>query len=223
MGMKCSFGFILVFCCFTLFCSAQPDSCKVIITTPGYTNIYRYSLDEFSAQMASDFKKEGVTVSLQPENDSTSLLTLNISRKDYLFRITRTAPVARLIYDRNKRQFKGAGFNFIERKEYDYREPSYDGLSLAKFATVWQPQIEKLIHDRTFLSPDKPNVFLIEADIDEEGRVRKIVELNGALKQYAQIFIDKIYDLSWKGWQPATRNGVPYRTLALIYFELPPR
>ena len=84
-------------------------------------------------------------------------------------------------------------------------------------------QIEKLIHDRTFLSPDKPNVFLIEAVIDEEGRVRKIVELNGALKQYAQIFIDKIYDLSWKGWQPATRNGVPYRTLALIYFELPPR
>ena len=86
--MKCRFGFILVFCCFTLFCSAQPDSCKVIITTPGYTNIYRYSLDEFSAQMASDFKKEGVTVSLQPENDSTSLLTLNISRKDYLFRIS---------------------------------------------------------------------------------------------------------------------------------------
>ncbi|HJB83954.1 MAG TPA: hypothetical protein IAA13_00395 [Candidatus Alistipes merdigallinarum] len=222
--MKYRFGFILFFFCFfALFCSAQSDSCKIIITTPGYTNIYRYTLDEFSAQMASDFKKEGVTVSLQPEGDSCSLLTLNISRREYMFRITRTAPVARLIYDRNKRQFKGAGFNYIERKEYKYQAPSFEGLSLAKFATEWQPQIEKLIQDRTLLSQDRPNVFIIEADIDEEGRVRKIVELSGALKQYAQVFIDKIYDISLKGWQPATRNGVPYRTLAQIYFELPPR
>lgn len=69
-----------------------------------------------------------------------------------------------------------------------------------------------MIENRSLLEEGKPNVFLLEADIDEQGNVHKIVELNGALRQYSQIFIDKLYDMAVRGWQPAKKDGraVPY-------------
>ena len=70
------------------------------------------------------------------------------------------------------------------------------------------------------MDADRPTVFLIEADIDEEGIVRRIAELNGALKQYSQVFIDKIYDLAVRGWQPATKDGIPVRTVVQFRFVL---
>ena len=74
--------------------------------------------------------------------------------------------------------------------------------------------------NRSLLEEGKPNVFLLEADIDEQGNVHKIVELNGALRQYSQIFIDKLYDMAVRGWQPAKKDGVPFRTVCQLRFVL---
>lgn len=77
-----------------------------------------------------------------------------------------------------------------------------------------------MIENRSLLEEGKPNVFLLEADIDEQGNVHKIVELNGALRQYSQIFIDKLYDMAVRGWQPAKKDGVPFRTVCQLRFVL---
>ena len=112
------------------------------------------------------------------------------------------------------------GFNYIEQTEAKYEAPSFNGVSLLKLPELWRPQIEKLIDDRSLLDPDRPDVFLLEVDIDEDGIVHRIVELGGALKQYSQVFIDKIYDIAVRGWSPAKRNGVPFRTVAQIRFVI---
>lgn len=116
--------------------------------------------------------------------------------------------------------FKGIGFNYIEHEGVRYEAPSFKGLTVEKLSEAWQPQIERLIENRSLLEEGKPNVFLLEADIDEQGNVHKIVELNGALRQYSQIFIDKLYDMAVRGWQPAKKDGVPFRTVCQLRFVL---
>lgn len=196
------------------------SDCRIIITTPGYGSIYRYAPEEFAAQMASDFKIEGVTVDYETLSEGCKRLKLHIGRKDFVFSITPQSPVARLTYDRNRRQFKGIGFNYIEREGVRYEAPSFKGLTVEKLSEAWQPQIERLIENRSLLEEDEPNVFLLEADIDEHGNVHKIVELSGALRQYSQIFIDKVYDMAVRGWQPAKKDGVPFRTVCQLRFVL---
>ena len=161
--------------------------------------------------MASDFKIEGVTVDYATLSEGCKRLKLHIGRKDFVFSITSQSPVARLTYDRNRRQFKGIGFNYIEHEGVRYEAPSFKGLTVEKLSEAWQPQIERLIENRSLLEEGKPNVFLLEADI---------VELNGALRQYSQIFIDKLYDMAVRGWQPAKKDGVPFRTVCQLRFVL---
>lgn len=193
---------------------------QIIITTPGYMSIYRYSPEEFSEQMASDFRVEGAAIAHDRLTDDRSRVTLYIGTREFVFTIAPESRVCRLTYDRNKRQFKGVGFNYVDSSGVRCEAPSFKGTPIFRLPELWQPQIEKLIGDRNLLVEDKPNVFILEADIDEQGIVHKIVELNGALKQYSQIFIDKIYDLAVRGWEPAKKNGVPIRTVAQIRFEL---
>jgi len=147
------------------------SDCRIIITTPGYGSIYRYAPEEFAAQMASDFKIEGVTVDYATLSEGCKRLKLHIGRKDFVFSITSQSPVARLTYDRNRRQFKGIGFNYIEYEGVRYEAPSFKGLTVEKLSEAWQPQIERLIENRSLLEEGKPNVFLLEADIDEQGNV----------------------------------------------------
>ena len=169
---------VLLTCLFSSAAVFGQSDCRIIITTPGYGSIYRYAPEEFAAQMASDFKIEGVTVDYATLSEGCKRLKLHIGRKDFVFSITSQSPVAR------------------------------------------QPQIERLIENRSLLEEGKPNVFLLEADIDEQGNVHKIVELNGALRQYSQIFIDKLYDMAVRGWQPAKKDGVPFRTVCQLRFVL---
>ena len=61
---------------------------------------------------------------------------------------------------------------------------------------------------------------VIEADIDENGMIHRIVPLSDTLFQYSKVIIDQIYDKAVRGWQPATRNGVPCRSLVQMKFEL---
>ena len=211
---------LLVFAGISAVCFAQADSCRIIITTPGYTSIYRYSDREFAKQMACDFKVADASVTEEPKGDGCSLVKLRIGQREYSFAVSPDAPVVRLQYDRNRRLFKGMGFNYIEQTEAKYEAPSFNGVSLLKLPELWRPQIEKLIDDRSLLDPDRPDVFLLEVDIDEDGIVHRIVELGGALKQYSQEFIDKIYDIAVRGWNPAKRNGVPFRTVAQIRFVI---
>ena len=211
---------VLLTCLFSSAAVFGQSDCRIIITTPGYGSIYRYAPEEFAAQMASDFKIEGVTVDYATLSEGCKRLKLHIGRKDFVFWITSQSPVARLTYDRNRRQFKGIGFNYIEHEGVRYEAPSFKGLTVEKLSEAWQPQIERLIENRSLLEEGKPNVFLLEADIDEQGNVHKIVELNGALRQYSQIFIDKLYDMAVRGWQPAKKDGVPFRTVCQLRFVL---
>ena len=196
---------VLLTCLFSSAAVFGQSDCWIIITTPGYGSIYRYAPEEFAAQMASDFKIEGVTVNYATLSEGCKRLKLHIGRKDFVFSITPQSPVARLTYDRNRRQFKGIGFNYIEHEGVRYEAPSFKGLTVEKLSEAWQPQIERLIENRSLL---------------EEGNVHKIVELNGALRQYSQIFIDKLYDMAVRGWQPAKKDGVPFRTVCQLRFVL---
>lgn len=196
------------------------DEPRIIVTTPGYTSVYRYDVATFAEKASSDFKIENISVVSEKLKEGVSRLRLAIGPREFVFVVDSLSPCARLQYDRNRRQFKGLGFNYIDREGVRYEAPVFKGMAIAGLPGLWQPQIEKLITDRNLLDADRPNVFLIEADIDEDGIVRRIVELNGALKQYAQVFIDKIYDLAVRGWQPATKDGVPVRTVVQFRFVL---
>lgn len=209
------------------FCFGQEDSsaCKIIITTPGYTSIYRYNEDNFDEGMKKDFRIQEAAVESKMtagsnDPDNKEHLTVKIGDRKYDFMICPESPVARLVYDRNKRTFAGVGFNFIENANVKYEAPSFKGQSLCSLPGTWQKDIDRLITDKSLLSDDTPHVMIFEADIDENGIVRKIVELNGALRQYSKIIIDKIYDAAVRGWQPATKNGIPFRTYAQIKIEL---
>lgn len=50
--------------------------------------------------------------------------------------------------------------------------------------------------------------------------IHRIVPLSDTLFQYSKVIIDQIYDKAVRGWQPATRNGVPCRSLVQMKFEL---
>ena len=212
------------------FCFGQTDISsslenKIIITTPGYTSIYRYNEDNFDEGMKKDFRIQEAVVESRmtagsDDPDNKEHLTLKIGNDTYDFMLCAESPVARLIYDRNKRSFMGVGFNFIENTNVKYKAPSFEGHSLCDLPNIWKKDIDRVITDKTLLSNDKPEVLILEADIDENGIIHKIVELNGALRQYSKIIIDKIYDAALRGWQPATKNGVPVRTYAQIKIEL---
>lgn len=210
--------FFLIFLFSFLSTFASADSCDIYVTTPGYTSIYRYSSNTIAQQFVKDFRVEGVTASYTSTDNNMHILRLTINRRDYVFRICDESPVARLQYDRNRRVFKGLGFNYLEQFSAKYTAPQFKGNSLLQLSDLWLPQIERNLQDRSLLKDDEPNMFLIEADIDEHGIVNKIVELTGALKQYSQVFIDTIYDRAVRGWQPATCNGVPFQTVAQIRF-----
>lgn len=211
---------LLVFTVLSVRCLGDSTDRKIIITTPGYTSIYRYSTEDFAENLASEFKIESASAREEVSEDGRAMVRLWISQKEYLFTISPEAPLVRLSYDRNRRQFKGVGFNYIDHAGSKYDAPIFKGTTLTKLPALWQPQIEKLIADKSFLEEGVANVFILEADIDEDGIVHKIVELNGALKQYSQVFIDKIYDLAVRGWDPAKRDGVPFRTVVQLRFEV---
>lgn len=119
---------VLLTCLFSSAAVFGQSDCRIIITTPGYGSIYRYAPEEFAAQMASDFKIEGVTVDYATLSEGCKRLKLHIGRKDFVFSITPQSPVARLTYDRNRRQFKGIGFNYIEHEGVRYEAPSFKAL-----------------------------------------------------------------------------------------------
>ena len=178
---------VLLTCLFSSAAVFGQSDCRIIITTPGYGSIYRYAPEEFAAQMASDFKIEGVTVDYATLSEGCKRLKLHIGRKDFVFSITSQSPVARLTYDRNRRQFKGIGFNYIEHEGVRYEAPSFKGLTVEKLSEAWQPQIERLIENRSLLEEGKPNVFLLEADIAEQQRTQDSRAERGAPAIFSDI------------------------------------
>jgi len=124
------------------------------------------------------------------------------------------------VYDRNRRIFSGAGCNFVENENFKYTPPSFKGNSLVKLPEILLADINRTIEDRSLLKKDSATVFVIEADIDENGMIHRIVPLSDTLRQYSKVIIDQIYDKAVRGWQPAMRNGIPYRALAQMTFEL---
>lgn len=98
---------VLLTCLFFSAAVFGQSDCRIIITTPGYGSIYRYAPEEFAAQMASDFKIEGVTVNYATLSEGCKRLKLHIGRKDFVFSITPQSPVARLTYDRNPAAVQG--------------------------------------------------------------------------------------------------------------------
>ena len=90
------------------------------------------------------------------------------------------------------------------------------------FATTNENKMKEI---REILSDFSVEIFSlkeagIKADIDENGMIHRIVPLSDTLFQYSKVIIDQIYDKAVRGWQPATRNGVPCRSLVQMKFEL---
>lgn len=200
---------------------AQYSDYKVIVTTQGHPTVNRYSSTDFREALGRDFRMVGdVSLSESDFSQGGSKVNIQIGNRQFNFVVSEEMPVVRLIYDRNRRIFSGAGCNFIEDSTAVYKAPTFKGMRLAELPEKWMPDIDKLISDKSLLSADEPTLFLLEADIDENGIVHKITELNGTLRQYSKVIIDQIYDKAIRGWEPATCDGKPYRTLAQIQLLL---
>ncbi len=200
---------------------SQNADYQVYITTLGYTSVRSYTKADFE-KVKHDFRIMKGSVKITDsicDKDRTDVKVVIGSRK-FNFFITPETPIIRLLYDRDRRIFSGAGCNFIENEEFRYTTPSFEGKSLVELSKMLLPDINRTIDDRSLLKRDSAIVFVIEADIDEEGVIRKIVPLSDTLRQYSRVIIDQIYKKAVRGWQPATRNGIPYRTLAQMTFEL---
>lgn len=213
---------VFLFCSFAGLLRAQgDDDYQIIVTTPGYTSVYNYTKSEFLAQAREQFRINGdVALNEDTLEGGKQRVYVTIGLRQFDFLLTPQMPVIRFKYDRNRRLFTGAGCNFIDREGATYTPPTFNGSDLTTLPAQWVDEINRRIGDRTLLSEDKPTVFILEVDIDEQGIVQRVVELNGCLKQYSQVIIDYIYDRAVRGWEPAKRNGVPFRALAQLRFEL---
>lgn len=198
---------------------AQNPDIQLIITTPGYTSIYRYGTDNFSEGLVRDLRISDASV-CKANVQGREGACVTIGEKQYRYTVDDSNKIVRLIYDRNRRLFTGIGCNYIENDSMRYDPPSFKGTSTEKLPALWYADLDRKFVDKSLLSDTQPNVFLIEAEIDENGIVNRIVELSGALRQYSKVIIDKIYNDAVRGWQPALRNGQPYRTLTQIRFEI---
>ncbi len=194
---------------------------QIVVTTPGYTSIYNYTSSNFPDQAKEQFRIHGnVALNEDKLEEGRRRVYVTIGLRQFDFLLTPQMPVIRLRYDRNRRLFTGIGCNFLDREGAKYTPPTFQGFDLTQLPERWLDDINRQIEDRTLLPENEPMVFLIEVDIDEQGMLQKVVELNGCLKQYSQVIIDYIYDRAVRGWEPARRNGVAVRALAQLRFEL---
>lgn len=194
---------------------------RIIISTPGYMSVYNYTKPDFLSQAKEQFRIMGdVAINEDDLGGGKRRIYVTLGLRQFDFLVTPQTPVIRLSYDRNRRLFTGVGCNFIDREGAACTPPTFKGIDLTDLPEKWIDEINRRIGDRTLLSEDAPTVFILELDIDEQGIVHKVVELNGALKQYSQVIIDYIYERAVREWEPAKRNGVPFRALAQLRFEL---
>ena len=212
---------VLLFCLGGFLSAQEKEDYQIVVTTPGYTSIYNYRASEFPTQAKDQFRIHGnVALNEDSLENGNRRVYVTIGLRQFNFLLTPQTPVIRLRYDRNRRLFTGMGCNFLDREGATYTPPSFQGMDLTQLPGKWIDDINRQIGDRTLLPEDHPMVFLIEVDIDEQGMLQKVVELNGCLRQYSEVIIDYIYDRAVRGWEPARRNGVAVRSLAQMRFEL---
>lgn len=196
---------------------------RIIVTTAGYKDIYNYDSRDFVEKAARDLR---ITVPVElsetycPSDTSTKMVSISVGAQVIDFALTDKSPVIRLVYDRNRRTLTGTGFNYLEKNTNLVEAPVFKGTPICELQTVFEKDVDRHIIDRSLLSTDSSTLFLLEVDIDENGIVQRITELNGAYKQYSKIIIDRFYDKAYRGWEPAKVNGVPCRSLAQFTFEL---
>ena len=220
--MFAKFGFfLLLFTGLSQLLFSQNIDYQIYITTPGYTSVRSYSKADFE-KVKHDFRVMigPVTITDSLCNSGKTEVRMVIGLRKFSFFVTQETPIIRLVYDRNRRIFSGAGCNFVENENFKYTPPSFKGNSLVKLPEILLADINRTIEDRSLLKKDSATVFVIEADIDENGMIHRIVPLSDTLRQYSKVIIDQIYDKAVRGWQPAMRNGIPYRALAQMTFEL---
>lgn len=220
--MFAKFGFfLLLFTGLSQLLFSQNIDYQIYITTPGYTSVRSYSKADFE-KVKHDFRvmNGSVTITDSLCNSGKTEVRMVIGLRKFSFFVTQETPIIRLVYDRNRRIFSGAGCNFVENENFKYTPPSFKGNSLVKLPEILLADINRTIEDRSLLKKDSATVFVIEADIDENGMIHRIVPLSDTLRQYSKVIIDQIYDKAVRGWQPAMRNGIPYRALAQMTFEL---
>ena len=220
--MFAKFGFfLLLFTGLSQLLFSQNIDYQIYITTPGYTSVRSYSKADFE-KVKHDFRVMNgpVTITDSLCNSGKTEVRMVIGLRKFSFFVTQETPIIRLVYDRNRRIFSGAGCNFVENENFKYTPPSFKGNSLVKLPEILLADINRTIEDRSLLKKDSATVFVIEADIDENGMIHRIVPLSDTLRQYSKVIIDQIYDKAVRGWQPAMRNGIPYRALAQMTLEL---
>ena len=220
--MFAKFGFfLLLFTGLSQLLFPQNIDYQIYITTPGYTSVRSYSKADFE-KVKHDFRVMNgpVTITDSLCNSGKTEVRMVIGLRKFSFFVTQETPIIRLVYDRNRRIFSGAGCNLVENENFKYTPPSFKGNSLVKLPEILLADINRTIEDRSLLKKDSATVFVIEADIDENGMIHRIVPLSDTLRQYSKVIIDQIYDKAVRGWQPAMRNGIPYRALAQMTFEL---
>lgn len=196
---------------------------KIIVTTPGYTSIYHYDSQEFTEKAAKELRIMApleISESVCPSNSSLTVVSISMGVKQLNFTISEESPIIRLAYDRNRRSLTGIGFNCVESGNDVVEAPVFKGTSIEEMQAFLAKDVDRHLLDRSLLSEDSCTVFLLEVDIDEQGVVQKVVELNGAYKQYSKVIIDRFYDKAFRGWEPAKVNGVPCRAVAQFTFEL---
>lgn len=215
---------VILLCFAVCFRAAGADfDYRIIVTTPGYMSIYNYGSEEFAEKAAKELRITSpiaLTETICESDGSLTSVSISTGGRQLNFTVSESSPVVRLVYDRNRRSLSGVGFNCVESGDDVIEGPVYKGTPICEMHDFLAEDVERHLTDMSLLSEDTPTVFLFEVDIDENGVVQRIVELNGAYKQYSKIIMDRFYDKAFRGWEPAKVNGVPCRALAHFAFEL---
>ena len=132
--MFAKFGFfLLLFTGLSQLLLSQNVDYQIYITTPGYTSVRSYSKADFE-KVKHDFRVMNgpVTITDSLCNSGKTEVRMVIGLRKFSFFVTQETPIIRLVYDRNRRIFSGAGCNFVENENFKYPPPSFKGNSLVK-------------------------------------------------------------------------------------------
>ncbi len=171
---------------------------NIIITTPGYTSVYRYRTEDFCSGVRRDLRVFDADVTHR-DSMGRKIVDVTLCGRKSSFEVSEGIPVIRFAYDRNRRIFSPLGMNCREVS-------AGDSLSAEMVCTPvlpggWSPELARRLVGHLGMNVDG-EVLIMDAEVDENGIVRQITEVGGAPRQASQVVIEYLYEMAARGWKP---------------------
>ena len=197
----------------------QLSDCRIIITTPGYTSVYRYSVSDFCSGVKRDMRFFNTSVECRDSLD-VKLVDIVVNNEKWSFEVSEKIPVIRFMYDRNRRKLSPIGINYRGNVGFVVADSiSNTGSMVLDLPEVWNPDdVRRLVGVNDF-NVLKGRVLIMDANVDENGVVSHITEVGGAPKQMSQIVVDYLYEMIARGWKPI-KTGVTKRMIIPLVIKI---